>query len=343
MRQIPLVRKVVLEPALSFLNGEGIPVDRHLCRAKVLAPEPETRDSLMPLHQLCVFLNSVSWSEGMPDLGFHIAGRLGIESLGTYGRLVMQAFTLHEFIQLSMELISAYNSGLRIWTEQHGNEVRYCQKYDESLSSGMTREIVHLGLANALSHASLAVGSTFRPRRIELSTDAVNLGRYFPHLKDVPSEFNRSHTAVWFDRRLMSQPLPAFDESASIPLISRAERERFFGSAPSPGLAGQLEQVIESSLGHSAVGLQLTASIIGTSPRTLQRRLAEENQVFGRLLQSTRFRLAQRLLREPAMPLAEIARRLSYAGSANFIRAFKRWTGIRPSEFRRLHCGEQSE
>ena len=103
----------------------------------------------------------------------------------------------------------------------------------------------------------------------------------------------------------------------------------------------QLEQVIESVLDQPAVNLQLTASIIGTSPRTLQRRLTEQDQSFSRLLQAVRFRTAQRLLCDRAMLLAEIARRLGYADSANFIRAFKRWTGVGPNEFRKLHDGHE--
>jgi AraC-like DNA-binding protein len=95
--------------------------------------------------------------------------------------------------------------------------------------------------------------------------------------------------------------------------------------------------VIESVIYQSEINLQLTAAIIGTSPRTLQRRLAEHDQSFSRLLQSVRFRTAQRLLRDCNMPIVEIARRLGYADSANFIRAFKRWSGFGPNQFRQLH------
>lgn len=296
----------------------------------------------MPVHQLCVFLNSVSRAEGIPDLGFRIAGRSGIESLGLYGRLVMQAFTMHEFVQRSIRWVSAYNSGIRVWTEPHGPLVKYCQRYDKSLTSTLTREVIHLGLANALSHAGLATRSPFIPRRIELPTAPIDLTRHFPQLKALPLEFNRSLTAIWFDRRLLSQPLRASDESITKRRITDTEQKRFIDGTPSSSLLGQLEQIIESSLGWSAIGLQTTASIVGTSPRTLQRRLAVQGIDYSRLLQSVRFRTAQRMLRDPEMPLAELARRLSYADLANFIRAFKRWTGIGPGEFRRIHLAQDS-
>ena len=84
------------------------------------------------------------------------------------------------------------------------------------------------------------------------------------------------------------------------------------------------------------MSLGLTAAIIGASARTLQRRLAERGLSFSRVLQGVRFRNAQELLRDPRLPLTEIAKRLGYTDPANFIRAFKRWTGVGPSEFRRL-------
>lgn len=86
MEPIPLVRKVALAPALDYLATEGIPVGRHLRRAKLSPVEPATCEQLIPLHQLCEFLRSVSRAEGLDGLGFHIAGQHGVESLGTYGR-----------------------------------------------------------------------------------------------------------------------------------------------------------------------------------------------------------------------------------------------------------------
>ena len=108
MKPIPLVRKAALAPAVSYLAGEGVPVNRYLRRAKILAPTPETLESLMPLHQVCDFLSSVAREQGLDDLGFRIAGQLGIEILGSFWRLISRALTFHESIQISREFISAY-------------------------------------------------------------------------------------------------------------------------------------------------------------------------------------------------------------------------------------------
>ena len=336
MQPIPLIRKVVLAPAISYLAGEGVPVDRYLRLAKLSAPTSETLDSLIPLHQLCDFLDLTAHEQGLDDLGFRIAGQHGIESLGSFGRLISEAFTFHESIQISREWISNYNSGQQIWLERHGDQVRYCQKVVGHLPQDRIREIVHLGLAVALAIMGAARGAGWRPTRIELPTDPIDVGAYIPEFNDISVSFNQPHTSVWFDYTWLSKPLPALDSSI-YPPAAEHEQASFVTTGPAADPIGQLEQVIESTLGHPEMNLQLIAAIVGTSPRTLQRHLAQHDASFSRLLQVVRFRNAQRLLQDPEMPLTEIANGLAYSDLANFMRAFKRWTGIGPSEFRRLH------
>lgn len=59
---------------------------------------------------------------------------------------------------------------------------------------------------------------------------------------------------------------------------------------------------------------------------------------YSKLVEQVRFQTAVDLLREPDIKLIEIAAELGYTDAANFTHAFKRWTGISPREFRRLHC-----
>ena len=70
------------------------------------------------------------------------------------------------------------------------------------------------------------------------------------------------------------------------------------------------------------------------SGRTLQRRLNEEATPFADVVDSVRRELACLYVAEPARSLDEVATLLGYAGARPFQRAFKRWMGITPLEYR---------
>jgi AraC-like DNA-binding protein len=162
------------------------------------------------------------------------------------------------------------------------------------------------------------------------------VGAYVPEFNDISVSFNQPHTSLWFDYTWLSKPLLALDSSICPPTAEH-EQASFVATGPAADPIGQLEQVIESTLGHPEMNLQLIAAIVGTSPRTLQRHLAQHDASFSRLLQAVRFRNCSATSARSKMPLTGIANRLGYTDLANFMRAFKRWTGVGPSEFRRLH------
>ena len=94
---------------------------------------------------------------------------------------------------------------------------------------------------------------------------------------------------------------------------------------------------IERSLSDGVPTLQTIARHLGMSPRTLQRRMADEGVVFRDLAERTRFDLAERLLRETDYALAEVAFLTGYAEQSTFSRAFKRWNGCTPAAWRRSY------
>jgi AraC-like DNA-binding protein len=71
-----------------------------------------------------------------------------------------------------------------------------------------------------------------------------------------------------------------------------------------------------------------------TSSRTLQRRLRNAGVRFHDLLADVRREEALRLVSTTRSTLAEIARDLGYSDLANFLRAFRRWTGTTPGQVR---------
>ncbi|MDJ0541965.1 MAG: helix-turn-helix transcriptional regulator, partial [Microcystis sp. M53603_WE2] len=69
--------------------------------------------------------------------------------------------------------------------------------------------------------------------------------------------------------------------------------------------------------------------------RTLQRRLGEEGLTYTQVVEKIRFEQAVLWLQEPQIKLIDIAMELGYSDTAHFTRAFKRWTGLSPRDFRR--------
>ena len=79
--------------------------------------------------------------------------------------------------------------------------------------------------------------------------------------------------------------------------------------------------------------IETTASRLGMSPRSLQRRLADENTRYNDLLADVRADLAKRYLARGTVSASEVAYLIGFTEPSAFFKAFKRWTGMTPREF----------
>jgi AraC-like DNA-binding protein len=92
-------------------------------------------------------------------------------------------------------------------------------------------------------------------------------------------------------------------------------------------------KIILSRLDDESLTIRKVAKEMAVSVRTLQNRLKEEGVVFSDLLTEIRERLAKKYLREN-MTVEEITYLLGYSEPSSFRKAFKKWSGITPKEFR---------
>jgi AraC-like DNA-binding protein len=71
------------------------------------------------------------------------------------------------------------------------------------------------------------------------------------------------------------------------------------------------------------------------SARTLRRRLQEAGTSYREVLDATRCELARRYLSDASLPVGAVSFMLGFAEPSTFHRAFKRWTGMTPAQFRK--------
>jgi AraC-like DNA-binding protein len=90
------------------------------------------------------------------------------------------------------------------------------------------------------------------------------------------------------------------------------------------------------SLGGQHTDIHEVAKELGMSSRTLQRRIAEEGTNFRQLLSAARRELARVYLQHPSLRLSKTASLLGYEDSNSFLRAFREWEGVTPSEWRAM-------
>lgn len=101
----------------------------------------------------------------------------------------------------------------------------------------------------------------------------------------------------------------------------------------------RVKSVIAKLALDGTVSLEAVAKHLGTSPRTLQRRLNRRGISFWALVDQSRFEIAGALLRDTELQAQEIATRLGYSTPGGFSRAFNRWAGCSPSAFRDAAAG----
>jgi AraC-like DNA-binding protein len=102
------------------------------------------------------------------------------------------------------------------------------------------------------------------------------------------------------------------------------------------GIPGRVVEVLERRIGKSALAIDYIAEELNLSKRTLQRRLQQQCISFAQLRDQVRFHHSIYCLIEQNMSIDSISASLDFSDRTSFTNAFKRWTGLSPSTFRKL-------
>jgi AraC-like DNA-binding protein len=106
-------------------------------------------------------------------------------------------------------------------------------------------------------------------------------------------------------------------------------------------VVSQLRRVLARRVAGGETSVSATARDLGTSVRTLQRRLATTGISYQELLDQSRCEAAERHLADATLSIAEVAWLIGYSEPSAFHRAFKRWRGLSPQAFRQQKHAHQ--
>jgi AraC-like DNA-binding protein len=104
---------------------------------------------------------------------------------------------------------------------------------------------------------------------------------------------------------------------------------------PAAAPSAKVRHALAARVAAEDLRIEAIARELGMSARTLQRRLADEGVPYQQLVDEWRQHVARHHLSGTALAISEIAYLVGYSEPAPFHRAFKRWFGVTPQEFRR--------
>lgn len=129
---------------------------------------------------------------------------------------------------------------------------------------------------------------------------------------------------------------PCAGSDATLFAVLDAHARHLLSQRPAPeDLVARVRSEVDAELGGGSPELSVIARRLAMSERTLQRRLAERGAVFNDLVDERRFERARAYLAARDISAAEVAYLLGFSEPSAFHRAFRRWSGETPTEFRK--------
>jgi AraC-like DNA-binding protein len=148
----------------------------------------------------------------------------------------------------------------------------------------------------------------------------------------VTPQYHSERNAVLLPVDAVDKPLPTFNSRLVRMLEDQCRAQ--LQQRQTGGTAGLVRQQLLGPLGLVAT-LEEVAKALAMSPRSLRRKLEQEDTSFRTLVEEERRDTATQLLSGSDMKLDELAIHLGYTDTASFNRAFRRWMAMSPGEYRK--------
>jgi AraC-like DNA-binding protein len=181
---------------------------------------------------------------------------------------------------------------------------------------------------------SWLVGQTIQLDKVQLDYARPDHADEYRLLFPCPCQFDSGYSALFFDASQLQ--LPVVKQASmlrqylnDVPLQwFRKQAYNDIYTAKTLALLQQSESIHQQSIEKVAARLNITS-------RTLRRKLTSEGSHFQQLKDNLSRDQAINLLTNPAIKIKQISQLIGFPETAGFIRAFKRWTGLAPGDYRK--------
>ncbi|MDB4990535.1 MAG: hypothetical protein JWN04_5713 [Myxococcaceae bacterium] len=326
----PTVPNYFVPSLVSFALRQGVapePLFTRIGHSLETARRAGTMFSLREVEQL---FEALAAETGSPAIALSFGKEIDPERLGLFGLLVSTASTPRAAIACLSEFKALLHPQLDIGVEER--EGRTYVRYVSSDSSPLNDKSYYAEALLSASHhlSSLLWRRPLAPLYAAFRHRAPGHVRAYEQTFRCALRFNQSCDELCYDFLFLDLPWHGASKSHQ---AVRAQAKQALASGRSASIA-QVERVIALRLADPELSLRHVAKALAVSSRSLQRSLAQAGTTFRVLRDSVRYRRSRELLADASLTTDALATALGYRDRSNFVRAFVRWSGQSPSDYR---------
>ena len=333
--KLAIVRATHLNDYIAVLRAIGAPVDRDLARSSLPTRIEETPDLYVSVQVAIEWIARTGHDLELMELGLLGAQKASLASLRPVQRAaIMAPQTVLQRLQALVALSRFEDSTLQMGIRYEADDVRViCDMV------GLERHpfvclAEWLNLQAVISVVRSVAGPSWYPAElcfVSSSRVPSTVMEAFPNTRILVSQ---RHTCVVFSRATLARTGQHTITAADGRLAPAASVEEPDGQTAPWEFASLLRKLVQPYLNQGRQDVAFAAALAGISTRTLQRRLKLCGSSYSQILQEARFELACTCLDDPALKVIDVAMMAGYGCPQHFTRAFRRFGGITPSEYR---------
>jgi AraC-like DNA-binding protein len=333
MTSVPTIQAKAVEKIVRAAVARGVAA-RDLYRAAGVNPaglnDPDRR---IPFAEVVALYEQGARLTKDDAFGLHVGETVDPKAFDVLGYSVINSSTLGEGIDRAVRYNSIWTNGSYLSIDRASALTRIGYFYlDESITE--RRHDAEMTLAALASLSRNVTNTDVSPARVKFQHDRPADTSEHKRIFRCPVEFNAPANEYFIDSSALALPIVKADPGLCAVLDRHAEAliEKY---PRADTLIERVRTMIKDELSGGNASLEQVAHNLSMSGRTLQRKLREHGTSHQELLDQMRRELAIRYLQEPEMAICEVAYLLGFSESSALHRAFKRWTGQTPKEFRR--------
>lgn len=317
----------------AFIEKQGGDPDRILGRSGI-DPETLSQPTLsIALPSYCSVLEEAARQSGCDNFGLYYGQQFKPKALGLLGYIGLCSRTLEQALINFTRAFPLHQLDSTIRLVDLGD----CYRFDYQIRHGAIlarRQDAELTMGMATNLIRHVHGNQWAPQAVHFEHPRPEHWQEHGRLFDAPVCFEQPCNSIVIPKRDLQRDMldhdPLLlrvmqDSLLQLSLVGRGERQTLVDAT-----RGQVRQML---LGGEPP-LERVAEQLGLAPWSLQRRLRDEGVGFTQLVDEVRKDMATHYLKQPQLPISQLAFLLGYSEISAFSRAFRRWFGVSPSQWR---------